>query len=150
MGSSCTLVASRVTRFSKGSGRGSSSVAASSAGASGAALQTPREIIGLDAEASPEWIKTIAEQQETEQLFVVAVYENTTAWVSLHEKDENGEWKMIMSTPGFIGREVNKMRKGKNMSVGTNIKKRRFELRMSQQELADALGYKTRSTIARL
>lgn len=36
------------------------------------------------------------------------------------------------------------------MSVGTNIKKRRYELRMSQQELADALGYKTRSTIAKI
>lgn len=36
------------------------------------------------------------------------------------------------------------------MSVGTNIKKRRFELRMSQQELAAAMGYKTRSTIAKI
>lgn len=36
------------------------------------------------------------------------------------------------------------------MSIGANIKKRRFELRMSQQELADALGYKTRSTIAKI
>ena len=36
------------------------------------------------------------------------------------------------------------------MSVGTNIKRRRFELRMSQQELADALGYKSRSTIAKI
>lgn len=36
------------------------------------------------------------------------------------------------------------------MPVGTNIKKRRFELRMSQQELADAMGYKTRSTIAKI
>jgi 2-C-methyl-D-erythritol 4-phosphate cytidylyltransferase len=36
------------------------------------------------------------------------------------------------------------------MSVGSNIKKRRFELRMSQQELADAMGYKTRSTIAKI
>lgn len=36
------------------------------------------------------------------------------------------------------------------MSVGTNIKKRRFELKMSQQELADAMGYKTRSTIAKI
>ncbi len=34
--------------------------------------------------------------------------------------------------------------------VGDNIKKRRFELRMSQQELADAMGYKTRSTIAKI
>ena len=36
------------------------------------------------------------------------------------------------------------------MSVGTNIRKRRFELKMSQQELADAMGYKTRSTIAKI
>ncbi len=36
------------------------------------------------------------------------------------------------------------------MPVGTNIKKRRYELRMSQQELAEAMGYKTRSTIAKI
>ena len=36
------------------------------------------------------------------------------------------------------------------MSVGANIKKRRYELRMSQQELAEAMGYKTRSTIAKI
>ena len=36
------------------------------------------------------------------------------------------------------------------MSVGDNIKRRRYELNMSQQELADAMGYKTRSTIAKI
>lgn len=36
------------------------------------------------------------------------------------------------------------------MSIGINIKKRRYELHMSQQDLADALGYKTRSTIAKI
>lgn len=36
------------------------------------------------------------------------------------------------------------------MSVGANIKQRRLELRMSQQELADAMGYRTRSTIAKI
>ena len=36
------------------------------------------------------------------------------------------------------------------MTVGTNIRKRRYELGMSQQELASALGYKTRSTIAKI
>ena len=36
------------------------------------------------------------------------------------------------------------------MSVGDMIKKRRYELRMSQQELADAMGYRTRSTIAKI
>ena len=36
------------------------------------------------------------------------------------------------------------------MAVGINIKKRRIELGLSQQELADALGYKTRSIIAKI
>lgn len=36
------------------------------------------------------------------------------------------------------------------MAVGDNIKKRRYELKMSQQELADLMGYKTRSTIAKI
>lgn len=36
------------------------------------------------------------------------------------------------------------------MSVGANIRKRRFELKMSQQELADAMGYKSRTTIAKI
>ena len=36
------------------------------------------------------------------------------------------------------------------MTIGDAIKRRRYELRMSQQELADAMGYKTRSTIAKI
>lgn len=36
------------------------------------------------------------------------------------------------------------------MSIGINIRKRRFELGMTQQELAQRLGYKTRSTIAKI
>ncbi len=36
------------------------------------------------------------------------------------------------------------------MSLANNIKNRRCELRMSQQELAVAMGYKTRSTIAKI
>lgn len=36
------------------------------------------------------------------------------------------------------------------MSVGANIRKRRFELKMTQEELAIAMGYKTRSTIAKI
>ena len=36
------------------------------------------------------------------------------------------------------------------MKTGENIKKRRIQLNMSQQDLADALGYKTRSSIAKL
>lgn len=36
------------------------------------------------------------------------------------------------------------------MSLGTNIRRRRLALNLSQQDLADALGYKTRSSIAKL
>ena len=36
------------------------------------------------------------------------------------------------------------------MSIGTNIKKKRFELGMSQQELAIELGYRSKSTIAKI
>lgn len=36
------------------------------------------------------------------------------------------------------------------MSVGANIKKRRYELKMSQQELANAMGYKCRATISKI
>ena len=36
------------------------------------------------------------------------------------------------------------------MALGSNIRHRRLALKMSQQELADALGYKTRSSITKL
>jgi 2-C-methyl-D-erythritol 4-phosphate cytidylyltransferase len=36
------------------------------------------------------------------------------------------------------------------MAVGTNIKRRRLELGISQQELANLVGYKTRSSIAKI
>ena len=36
------------------------------------------------------------------------------------------------------------------MSLGENIKRRRLEMNLSQQDLADALGYKTRSSIAKI
>lgn len=36
------------------------------------------------------------------------------------------------------------------MDLSHNVKKRRLELKMSQQELADALGYKSRSAIAKI
>lgn len=36
------------------------------------------------------------------------------------------------------------------MSLGENIRRRRLERKLSQQELADALGYRSRSTIAKI
>ena len=44
--------------------------------------------------------------QVEDQLFVVAGFgmDKTTATVSMHERDENGSWKQILSTPGFVGK----------------------------------------------
>lgn len=53
---------------------------------------------------SPNWVTNLPQAKRASQLFVIAAHEKTTAWISLHEKDENGNWKMIMTTPGFIGK----------------------------------------------
>lgn len=63
---------------------------------------------GTDATAledSPEWVGSLKEAAEAKQLFVVAGVGQTTAYVSMHEKTEDGTWKMIMSTPGYIGKK---------------------------------------------
>ena len=87
------------------------------------ALLTPRERLEMEAEASPEWVTALPEAQDAQQLFVIAAHEKTTAWVSMHEKDENGEWHMIMSTPGFIGKNgLGKTQEGDGMTpVGTFV-----------------------------
>lgn len=86
-----------------------------------AAFTTPRERLSLDAPDSPEWVTKLDATKDAKQLFVVAGYERSTAWISMHEKDENGKWKMIMSTPGFIGKEgLGKTKEGDGMTpVGT-------------------------------
>ena len=78
-----------------------------------AALLTPRELLGLEEDHSPAWAIAAAEQTGAEQVFIVAAHEKTTAWISMHEKDESGEWRMILSTPGYIGRNgLGKEREG--------------------------------------
>jgi len=54
---------------------------------------------------SPEWVAKLSAADKSDQLFVVAGVGKTTAWVSLHEKDAQGNWRELMTTPGFIGRE---------------------------------------------
>lgn len=54
--------------------------------------------------ASPDWVTKLDAAKDADQLFVVAAYDKSTAWVSMHQKDANGKWQMIMSTPGFIGK----------------------------------------------
>ena len=70
-----------------------------------ALFTTPMERLSLEAEDSPEWVTKLDAAKNAKQLFVVAGYERSTAWISMHEKDESGKWKMIMTTPGFIGKE---------------------------------------------
>ena len=53
---------------------------------------------------SPEWVAKLGEAKNADQLFVVAGVGQTTAFVSMHEKDASGNWKMILSTPGYIGK----------------------------------------------
>ena len=57
---------------------------------------------------SPEWVKKLASSYNSDvtQLFVVAAFgeSKTTAYVSMHKKDETGSWKEIMSTPGYVGK----------------------------------------------
>lgn len=57
---------------------------------------------------SPEWVTALeaAQDESTTQLFVVAGLgmDKTTATVSMHERDESGNWKQILSTPGFVGK----------------------------------------------
>lgn len=54
---------------------------------------------------SPEWVTALPAAAKTEQLIVVGGVGKTTAWISMHEKEKDGRWHQIMTTPGFIGRE---------------------------------------------
>ena len=55
---------------------------------------------------SPSWVTDLPAAQDADQLFVVAAMgtDLTTAYITMHERDESGAWKQILSTPGFVGR----------------------------------------------
>ena len=52
---------------------------------------------------SPQWVKNLPAAKDLEQMVIVAGVQGSTAWISMHEKI-NGQWEMIMTTPGFIGK----------------------------------------------
>lgn len=56
---------------------------------------------------SPEWVEDLPGAQDAEQLFVVAGLgmDKTTATISMHQRDGEGNWKQILSTPGFVGKK---------------------------------------------
>jgi L,D-peptidoglycan transpeptidase YkuD (ErfK/YbiS/YcfS/YnhG family) len=55
---------------------------------------------------SPAWVTNLPAAQEADQLFVVAAMgmDKTTAYITMHRKDDSGVWKQILSSPGFVGR----------------------------------------------
>ena len=69
---------------------------------------------GIDV-ASPAWVEKLEAAKDAKQIFVVAALSEdaTDAWISLHEKNSDGSWHMVMTTPGFIGRNgLGKTREG--------------------------------------
>ena len=52
---------------------------------------------------SPEWVTKSEATKDCEQLIVVAGVDKTTAYITMHEKNSDGEWEQIIATPGFIG-----------------------------------------------
>ena len=75
----------------------------------------------LTAKASPAWVANLPAAKTAKQLFVVGAVGQTTAWVSLHQKDTQGQWQQLMSTPGYIGKNgLGKTKEGDNRTpVGT-------------------------------
>ena len=55
---------------------------------------------------SPEWVAKLPAAQDAEQLFVVAGIgmDKTTAYISMHYRDENGTWKQILPPPASSAR----------------------------------------------
>lgn len=55
---------------------------------------------------SPDWVKKLSDIDDKNQLLIVAGMgmDKSTAYVSLHSKDKEGNWKEILSTPGVIGK----------------------------------------------
>ncbi len=72
-------------------------------------------------EASPDWVAKLPEAATANQLFVVAGIGKTTAYVSMHQKNDDGTWTQIMTTPGYIGKNgLGKTKEGDGMTpVGT-------------------------------
>ncbi|MBO4366468.1 MAG: hypothetical protein J5843_02290 [Clostridia bacterium] len=53
--------------------------------------------------SSPAWVTALEAAKDADQLIVVAGVGETTAYVTMHEKNGKGEWEQLIATPGFIG-----------------------------------------------
>ena len=50
-------------------------------------------------EDSPEWVTELPEAKDAEQLFVIAAIGRTTATISMHQKDADGNWNRSCPHP---------------------------------------------------
>ena len=55
---------------------------------------------------SPDWVSQLSAAESADQILVVAAFDKdaTGAWISLHNKQTDGSWHMVMTTPGYIGK----------------------------------------------
>jgi len=57
---------------------------------------------------SPEWVRNLSQAKDpgTNQLLIVAAsgMNKTTAKVSMHERDEDGDWIQVLSVDGYVGK----------------------------------------------
>ena len=68
-------------------------------------------------EMPPQWVKDLEAAKNATQMVIVAGMGKTTAWISMHEKDKDGNWQQIMTTPGFIGKNgLGKTKEGDAMT----------------------------------
>lgn len=63
--------------------------------------------VAQEPRTSPAWVRKLpaAKDPNVDQLIVVAGIDKTTAYVTMHERDMNGDWMQIMATPGFVGKD---------------------------------------------
>ena len=83
------------------SGCGASSGKAKDSSESGGELYFTRQ----EVRESPRWVRKLDAARDAEQMIVVAGVGKSTAYITMHEKDQDGKWKQIIATPGFIGLE---------------------------------------------
>ena len=63
--------------------------------------------------ASPDWVKTLPEAEETDSLIVVNVTVGSNAVLTMHEKNADGIWEQTLDEAAFIGKNgVGKTKEG--------------------------------------
>ncbi|MBR1724914.1 MAG: hypothetical protein IJ723_07870, partial [Ruminococcus sp.] len=62
-------------------------------------------IIDQPVKDSPDWVTALEATKDCEQLIVVAGVDKSTAYISMHEKNADGKWQQIISSPGYVGLE---------------------------------------------